>query len=56
MSDNYLFGERYIQLNALLSATAWNLKKWMQKAISWLLEKWIDRVFTYRINFSFQVA
>jgi IS5 family transposase len=56
MSENYLLGESYVQLNALLSATAWNLKKWMQKAISWLLEKWIDRVFTYRINFSFQVA
>jgi hypothetical protein len=49
-------GESYVQLNALLSAMAWNMKKWMQKAISRLLEKWLDRVFTCRINFAFLVA
>ena len=27
MAENYLLGDRYIQLNALLSATAWNFKK-----------------------------
>ncbi|NDV97569.1 hypothetical protein D0T84_22180 [Dysgonomonas sp. 521] len=36
MHENYLCGERYVQINALLSATAWNLKKWMKNLISWL--------------------
>ena len=40
MEENYLSGENYVQLNALLSAMAWNLKKWMEKAISWLCENW----------------
>ena len=31
MAQNYLMGEQGIQINALLSATAWNLKKWMEK-------------------------
>jgi IS5 family transposase len=56
MAENYLLEESYVQLNALLSAMAWNMKKWMQKVISRLLEKWLDRVFTYRINFTFLVA
>jgi hypothetical protein len=45
MAGNYLLGERYVQLNALLSAMAWNMKKWMQKAISLLFEKWLDCFF-----------
>jgi|BioPla2DNA2_1021312.scaffolds.fasta_scaffold33721_3 IS5 family transposase len=31
MEQNYLMGESGIQINALLAATAWNLKKLMQK-------------------------
>jgi IS5 family transposase len=31
MAQNYLMGENGIQINALLAATAWNLKKMMQK-------------------------
>jgi len=36
MQENYLSGDKYIQINALLSAMAWNFKKWMRKTISWL--------------------
>jgi len=36
MQENFLLGDCYIQLNALLSAAAWNFKKWMKKIISWL--------------------
>lgn len=31
MGQNYLLGEKGIQINALMAATAWNLKKMMQK-------------------------
>lgn len=31
MAQNYLLGEEGIQINALMAATAWNLKKLMQK-------------------------
>ena len=31
MQQNYLSGEKGIQINALLAATAWNLKKMMEK-------------------------
>lgn len=31
MGQNYLLGEKGIQINALMAATAWNLKKLMQK-------------------------
>jgi IS5 family transposase len=31
MQQNYLWGEIGIQINALMAATAWNLKKMMQK-------------------------
>lgn len=39
MEQNYLWGESYIQINALLSAMAWNLKKWMERTISCLCQK-----------------
>jgi IS5 family transposase len=41
MTENRLYGEKYIQLNALLSVTAWNFKKWMKKGISLLSKKWV---------------
>jgi IS5 family transposase len=31
MQQNYLWGEKGVQINALMAATAWNLKKMMQK-------------------------
>jgi IS5 family transposase len=31
MQKNYLWGEQGVQINALLSATAWNLKEMMEK-------------------------
>lgn len=31
MGQNYLLGEKGIQINALMAATAWNLKKFMEK-------------------------
>jgi IS5 family transposase len=31
MQQNYLWGENGVQINVLLAATAWNLKKWMEK-------------------------
>ena len=31
MAQNYLLGEKGIQINAFMAATAWNLKKMMQK-------------------------
>jgi IS5 family transposase len=31
MEQNYLTGEKGIQINALLAASAWNLKKMMEK-------------------------
>jgi len=31
MGQNYLWGENGVQINALMAATAWNLKKMMEK-------------------------
>jgi IS5 family transposase len=31
MLENYFWGEVGVQINALMSGTAWNLKKMMQK-------------------------
>ncbi|GAE21763.1 hypothetical protein JCM10003_1261 [Bacteroides pyogenes JCM 10003] len=31
MEQNYLWGEKDIQINAYLAATAWNLKKMMER-------------------------
>jgi IS5 family transposase len=49
MSQNYLWGEKGVQINALLAATAWNLKKLMQK----LKEKNCQLIFQFffRPNF-----
>jgi IS5 family transposase len=31
MQQNYLWGEKGVQINAFMAATAWNLKKLMEK-------------------------
>ena len=41
MGQNYLLGEKGIQINALLAATAWNLKKMMEK----LKENFLNLIF-----------
>jgi IS5 family transposase len=41
MVQNYLLGEKGIQINALLAATAWNLKKMMKK----LIEEFLHFIF-----------
>ena len=41
MQQNYLLGENGIQINALMAATAWNLKKMMEK----LKEKFLQYLF-----------
>jgi IS5 family transposase len=49
MGQNYLLGEKGIQINALMAATAWNLKKMMEK----LKEKFLHMFFkiTFRQNY-----
>jgi IS5 family transposase len=42
--ENYLWGEKGVQINALMAGTAWNLKKMMQKLkekILWLIFRFI---------------
>ena len=57
MAQNYLWGEKGIQINALLAASAWNLKKYMEI----LVEK-SKRLFAsifyrhYIIDFSYQLS
>ena len=41
MGQNYLLGEKGIQINALMAATAWNMKKMMEK----LKEKLLHFIF-----------
>jgi len=56
LAQNYLLDETGIQINALMAATAWNLKKFMkilkEKAaqLLWLIfYRWVFRKF-YRLN------
>jgi IS5 family transposase len=58
MAQNYLHGEAGIQINALMAACAWNLKKLMEK----LAEK-VERLFCliffhyfFQKNFCLNVA
>ena len=57
MAQNYLWGEKGIQINALMAATAWNLKKYME-----ILVKKSKRFFVfifsrlYPVVFSCQLA
>jgi IS5 family transposase len=41
MQQNYLLGEQGVQINALMAAIAWNLKKLMEK----LVEKFLQFIF-----------
>ena len=57
MDKNYLSGTQGIQINALLSATSWNLKKFMKKLkeeFSFFIFSFIYRKFTFvvRLNAS----
>ena len=59
MDKNYLSGTQGIQINALLSATSWNLKKFMKKLkeeFSFFIFSFIYRKFTFvvRLNASFK--
>jgi IS5 family transposase len=38
MQQNYLLGEKGVQINAFMAATAWNLKKMMEKLKEKLLQ------------------
>jgi len=57
MAQNYLWGEKGIQINALMAATAWNLKKYME-----LLVEKFKRLFVsifsryFSSDFSFELA
>lgn len=53
MDKNYLSGTQGIQINALLSATSWNLKKFMKKLkeeFSFFIFSFIYRKFTFVIR------
>ena len=54
MGQNYLLGEKGIQINALMAATAWNMKKMMEK----LKEKHLHFIFKlfYWNKFYYKVA
>jgi IS5 family transposase len=42
MAQNYLWDEKGIQINALMAATAWNLKKMME-----ILREKVKRLFRF---------
>jgi len=52
MGQNYLLGENGIQINALMAATAWNLKKLMQK----LKQNFLRFIFRLLFQHIFQPA
>jgi IS5 family transposase len=49
MQQNYLWGENGIQINALMAATAWNLKKMMEKLKEELLQIIFRLVLTQKL-------
>jgi len=49
MEQNYLLGEKGVQINALMAATAWNLKKMLQN----LKEKFFHFIFRMLFNLDF---
>ena len=55
MGQNYLNGEKSSKINAMLAATAWNLRKWMDKNTSvlfWnLFKKALHRIFFDRPSY-----
>ncbi len=52
MEQNYLLGEKGIQINALMAATAWNLKKMMEK----LKEMFLHLVFRILFQRNYYIA
>ena len=52
MQQNYLGGENGIQINALMAATAWNLKKMMEKLkkefLKFIFQLFFPNIFCYR--------
>ncbi len=52
MEQNYLLGEKGIQINALMAATAWNLKKMMEK----LKEMFLQLVFRIVFQQNYYIA
>jgi IS5 family transposase len=56
MAENYLLHKSSLKMNALLSASAWNFKKWM-KNINSLLQKLHQyyMLMTNRVKFSFPI-
>jgi IS5 family transposase len=52
MQQNYLWGEKGIQINALMAATAWNLKKMMKK----LKEDFLQIIFRLFFSQNFYLA
>lgn len=59
MAQNYLHGKDSPEINAMLAAAAWNMKKWMErvtrtgKAFCRLLQKWSYYRFTNRLKLTF---
>ena len=51
MNQNYLLGEKGIQINAYMAATAWNLKKMMEKLMKKFLYFIFRRLFQQNINY-----
>ena len=56
MAQNYLWGEKGIQVNALMAATAWNLKKYMEILVEKskrlflsIFSRYFATVFSYRL-------
>jgi len=54
MAQNYLWGEKGVQINALMSACAWNLKKYMEilsekakRLFASIVPRWVFPQFTY---------
>jgi IS5 family transposase len=57
MAQNYLWGEKGIQINALMTATAWNLKKYMEILVEKFKRLFVSifsRYFT--TGFSYELA
>jgi len=51
MLQNYLWGEKGIQINALMAATAWNLKKLMEKLKENLLHFIFRKIFPQNLYY-----
>ena len=57
MAQNYLWGEKGIQINAFMVATAWNLKKYMELLVEKSKRLFVSIFLRYfTVNFSYQLA